>query len=368
MSLSPISLASGYVPFPAPAVATEAAVAAVQAGPLPVLPAAGLPALREALAGRFRQQGATVEAGQVIVTPGAKPALYALLLAVLQPGDEVLLLTPNWFGFAELVARAGGTLRSLPLSAADGYALHPEAIATALTPRTRLLLYSNPNNPTGRLYTRAELDGLVAVTRQHPGLLVLADEIYDLMVFSDERVPSLLEWPDPHGQHLVVNGFSKSLGLVGWGIGYLIAPPELARACAAWQHATGSAVPAPIQQAALAATLAAPAVAGEILERLAETRELMLQELNSIPGVRYVLPTGTYYVFADLTAYLSPNPAPADAAALVGRLREGGVEVVDGSGCDAPGFVRLSYAVPAADLREALGRLRATLTGSAARP
>ena len=203
-TLPAISLASGYGNFAVP----DAVVARVQqqltALPLPVSPTEGLPELRAALATRYHTQGAAdVTAANIVVTPGTKAALFLLLSAVLQPGDEVLVPTPNWFGFAELIERAGGTLRTLPLAAADGYALQPEALEAALTPRTRLLIITNPNNPTGRVYSRLELAALLAVTGQNPRLLVLSDEIYSGIRFGPEPVPTLLSFPDPHGQHLV---------------------------------------------------------------------------------------------------------------------------------------------------------------------
>ena len=358
-----ISLASGYGAFLTPAAAAEAAVRSMQAGPLPVLEAAGLPALREAIAQPSQAvPAAHIGPENVVVTPGAKAALFLLLQTVLRPGDEVLLPTPNWFGFGELITRAGGVARALPLSAADTYAFPPELLRTALTPRTRVLLLSNPNNPTGRVYHREELAALLAVTREYPELFVLSDEIYNLMTFAARPVPSLLEFPDPHGRHLVVNGFSKSLALIGWNIGYLVAPLAIARACAATQRATGGAVAAPIQDAALAVTQAAASVASGLVHQLQPTRRLMLELLAEIPHVPPVAPEATYYAFPDLRAYVRPElPAAEASAELVSRLQRGGLEVVDGATCGAPGFIRISYAVSEPVLREGLSRLAATL-------
>ncbi|MDB5233259.1 MAG: hypothetical protein JWR44_252, partial [Hymenobacter sp.] len=228
-----ISLASGYGNFAVPAAALAAANAvlahAQQTGePLAVSPIAGLPELREALAHRYRQRGATsLTAEHVLVTAGAKTGLFALLSEMLAPGDEVLLPTPNWFGFFDLVRRAGGLLRKLPLASADNYALTPETLRAALTPATRLLLLSNPNNPTGRVYSHAEWGALLAVTAEFPQLWVLSDEIYEGICFGPSPVPTLLAFPDPHQRHVVVSGFSKSLALAGWGVGCLAAPHEL---------------------------------------------------------------------------------------------------------------------------------------------
>ena len=361
-SLPVISLASGYGDFPMPPAARERATQALTADLLLVSPTAGLPELREAIAARLRQQGAKVTAEQVVVTPGAKPALLAVLSSLLRPGDEVLLPTPNWFGFAGLVERAGGILRPLPLAAADNYVLTPDLLRAALTPATRVLVLSNPNNPTGRVYHRAELEDLLAVTGEFPGLSVLSDEIYDGISFGPVPVPTLLSFPDPRGQHVVVNGFSKSLALIGWSVGYLVAPPALAAACTGWQFATSGAVPVPNQLAALAATKAAADITAGLRTRLAPARALMLQALAALPEVRGPVPEGTYYAFPDLTAYLDPTLPPAEASRrLYQRLLAAGVEVVDGSTCAAPGFFRISCAVPEPLLREGLRRLGAVL-------
>ncbi|WP_046244716.1 pyridoxal phosphate-dependent aminotransferase [Hymenobacter terrenus] len=367
-----ISLASGYGNFAVPTVAMKAAQAALataqqQQAPLELSPAAGLPELREALVQRYRQRGATyLTADQVVVTAGAKTGLFALLSEMLQPGDDVLLPTPNWFGFYDLVRRAGGVLRTLPLAAADNYALQPETLRTALTPATRLLIISNPNNPTGRVYSRAEWAALLAVTADFPQLWVLSDEIYEGICFGPEPVPTLLALPDPHQQHVVVSGFSKSLALAGWGVGCVVAPPALAKAITARLFSTGVPVPIPAQAAALAATRAAEAIGAALCAQLRPTRQFLLDALANLPGAPTVIaPEGTYYVFADFTRFLGPAlPAPEASAQLVQQLAAAGVAVVDGATCGAPGFVRLSYAVAEDDMRQALKRLIAVLSPS----
>lgn len=361
--MSPISLASGYGNFlPAPEV-TSRVVSLLHTGRLPVSPVEGLPALREALADTYQQQsGQPVTPVNIVVTPGTKAALFALLRAVLHPGDEVLLPAPNWFGFWELIERAGGVVRALPLHVADGYALTPETLQAAITPKTRLILFTNPNNPTGRIYQRAEVEALLTITRQYPRVFVLSDEIYDGICFEPEPVPSLLSFPDPNGQHLVVNGFSKSLTLLGWNIGYLVAPPAVARACALQQFATGGAVAVPSQLAALAATEAKSSITATLQQQLLLNRQRLLNFLSALPGALPHPPGGTYYAFPDLRAFLTPHLSPADASVqLVAKLQAAGVSVVDGETCGAPGFARLSYAVPANELTEAIQRLTAVL-------
>ena len=364
-----ISLASGYGNFAVPEMAMRAATAAfrdslAQGRPLPVAPPGGLPALREALAARYRRRGATsVTAGQVIITAGAKTGLFALMSELLRPGDDVLLPTPNWFGFQDLVRRAGGQLRTLPLDPGNDYALTPAALREALRPKTRLLILSNPNNPTGRVLSAPEWATLLKVTTDFPELWVLSDEIYEGISFGNVPVPTLLAQSGAGPRHLVVSGYSKSLALAGWGIGCLVAPAGLAAAVEARLFSTGVAVPVPSQLAALAATEHADAISAGLCDQLRTNRRILLDGLAALPNAPVVrAPEGTYYVFADFTRFLAPGqPAPAASAQLVRHLADSGVEVVDGASCGAPGFVRLSYAVGEGVLREALVRIRAGL-------
>ncbi|GAB3326092.1 aspartate/prephenate aminotransferase [Hymenobacter humi] len=361
-----ISLASGYGNFAVPAVALQAATAVLTSAqqrhaPLAVSPIGGLPELREALAARYRQRGARgTTAEQVLVTAGSKAGLFALLTELLEPGADVLMPTPNWFGFYEMVRRAGGQLRTLPLAAADNYALHPEALRAALTPATRLLIISNPNNPTGRVYSQEEWAAVLAVTQDFPELWVLSDEIYEGICFGPEPVPTLLAQPNPHGRHVVVSGFSKSLALAGWSVGCLVAPLELARAVEARLFSTVPPATVLAQAAALAATQHAEAISAALCAQLSQTRPVLLAGLAALPGApALVAPEGTYYVFADFTRFLDPAlPAALASAQLVQQLAAGGVEVVDGATCGAPGFARLSYAVPETELRQALARMQ----------
>ena len=194
---------------------------------------------------------------------------------------------------------------------------------------------------------------------------MLSDEIYEGISFGAVPVPTLLAQPGAGPRHVVVSGFSKSLALAGWGVGCLVAPPALAAAVAARLFATGVAVPVPVQLAALAATEHAEAIGAALCVQLQATRQQLLAGLAALPGAGAVpAPEGTYYVLADFRRFLPAGlPAPAASAALVRRLAQAGVEVVDGATCGAPGFARLSYAVPAEVLAQALVRLRAGLLG-----
>ena len=213
------------------------------------------------------------------------------------------------------------------------------------------------------MYTADEWRALLAVTRDFPDLWVLSDEIYEGICFDAVPVPTLLAQPDPHQRHVVVSGFSKSLALAGWGVGCAVAPPALARAVEARLFSSAGPVPVPNQLAALAATRHAEAIGAALCAQLAPTRALLLSGLAELPGAPApAAPAGTYYVFADFTRFLAPGVPAADASArLQQQLATAGVEVVDGATCGAPGFYRLSYAVPEAELRQALLGLKHAL-------
>ena len=327
-------------------------------------PAQGLPALREAIADRYRRTaGIAVDTARIVVTPGTKYAVHTLLQTLLQPGDEVLIPTPNWFGFHQLMTRArGATLRLLPLDAADGYALPPAAVVAALTPQTKLLILTNPGNPTGRVYALAELNAVLAAVRAaRPDVWVLSDEIYDGITFepSLRPAPTVLALPDPGGRHVVINGFSKSLAMAGWRVGYVVAPPALAPVLTQYLLDTVSGV-APLNQlAGAAATDHFEAVTRDLLTALVPAREVLLSGLDQL-GVPAFPTQGAYYAFADLRPWLPAGFASeaAASAALLARLRdEFGLLLIDGATCGAPGFARITFAAPVADLREGLRRL-----------
>lgn len=354
-----ISLADGYATFAAPPIAMEALRQAVSADRLRFGPPEGILELREAISARYRRQyGVEVNPATIVITPGAKFGLHALLRTLLRTGDEVLIPTPNWAGLVDLVRDAGGSLNLLPLDESDGYALSPTQLAAAITPQTRIILLTNPNNPTGRIYTKAEIAALLAVTAQWPDLYFISDEIYDGLTYDGARVPSLAEWPDSRERHVIVHGFSKSLAMPGWHVGYVVAPPAIAKAMADYQRRTVSSAAVIYQHGAIAVTNSFENITAELLPQLIFNRQLLLDGLAQI-GVTVFAPQGGYFVFADLRPWLPLDQDPiAGSATLVNFLRaETGLIVLDGALFGTPGFVRMLFATSVADLREALRRL-----------
>ncbi len=230
-----ITLASGAAYFNTPAPIRQAATMALEGGQTSYGPTEGTAELRQAVADRYhRLNSAPVAPKRVLITAGVKQALYSIFLHLLQPGDEVIIQTPNWFGFHELLLQAKVNLVYLTTTPQAEYTLTPVALEAAITSRTKLIILSNPCNPTGRVYSTTEISGLLAVINQYPDIWVLSDEIYDLVTYGTQ-VPSLTEFPDVHQRYLIVNGFAKSFAMSGWRVGYLIAPPELYQACTKFQ-------------------------------------------------------------------------------------------------------------------------------------
>jgi aspartate aminotransferase len=350
-----ISLASGATYFNTPEPARQAAIAAIQNNKTFYADVAGTRALREAIVQRYQQHNqARVDPDNILVTPGTKQALYNVLRAILKPGDEVVIPAPNWFGLHQVMEPLGVKLLLMPTSLADNYALRPGKLKELISPNTRLFIFSNPCNPTGRRYSPEEVEALLQVTRKHPDLYVLSDEVYDL-VFYGERVPSLLEMDDPHQQHIVVNGFSKSFAMTGWRIGYVITPPSLREVCRQFQQATYSGVPEFVQEAAQVLVQHQATLLPPLLEILRENKMVMSHFLTA-RGILYYSPDGAYYTFPDLARYLTD--ALPTVTQLAAWLKERyGLEILPGDLFGAPGFARLSFGIEKERLQQALHRL-----------
>jgi aspartate aminotransferase len=354
-----ISLASGATYFNSPEPARQAAIAAIQHHKTFYGEVAGTRVLREAIANRYQQHNQVqVNPENILITPGTQQALYNVLRAILHPGDEVLIPAPNWFGLHQLLEPLGARLVLVPTVLSDSYALRPKKLQELISPHTRLFLFSNPCNPTGRRYSLEELQNLLLVTRKYPDLYVLADEVYDLVTFG-ERVPSLLELPDPHGRHIVVNGFSKSFAMTGWRIGYLITPFALSQPCQQFQQVTYSGVSEFVQEAALAVMQDYGQILAPMVEILRENKVIMTQFLAA-RGILFFSPDAAYYVFPDLSRYLTEMiPTITQLAAWL--KAQYALEILPGDLFGAPGFARLSFGIEKGRLQEALHRLALAL-------
>ncbi|MDX5442895.1 MAG: aminotransferase class I/II-fold pyridoxal phosphate-dependent enzyme [Hymenobacteraceae bacterium] len=363
-----ISLASGASYFKTPGVAAQRAIEAIETDAITYGETEGMAALREAVVEKYTQLNIKdLLPDQVLVTSGVKQALYNLLQNLLRtPEDEVILPIPSWFGFQELMRYSKGKLVPLHTRLEDNFALTPQMLQQVITKNTRLLLLTNPNNPTGRTYTLQELEALFQVLEKYPEVLVICDEIYDQVAFG-KQVPTALASQYLKNRIIVVNGISKSFAMSGWRVGYMVGPLNIIQACTDFQQATISGVSTVLQEAALAALQQADAVLQPMQAVLEANRTLMINSLKQLTEVRLMEPEGSYYIFADFSAYLN-HTSPEGTEIKSGTdlweylKQKAKVEVQPGENFGAPGFARLSFAVEPDRLLQALQQLSSCLT------
>ena len=361
-----ITLATGSSYFRSPDAATDAAIAALQTGKTFYGPAEGTEALRQAVAARYKKEGITMLPEQVLITPGSKQALFNLFTVLLREGDEVVIPTPAWFGFDDLLKYSKGKGVALQTHLSEGYAITPDALRRTLNEHSRILILTNPGNPTGRVYRKAELEALLEVVNEFPDLYVISDEIYDFVTYGQPVASIFSCQRAPKERTFVVNGFSKSFAMSGWRLGYLAGPPELVKQCTDFQSATLAGVSVFLQDAALATLEQRDEALPPMLHVLQEHRELMRQELNTIPQVRYYLPDGAYYFFPNFNSYIGRTTPEGETIStsvdLFRYLREQyELEIAPGDNFGAPGHARMSFAVEKPVLQEALRRLHEAL-------
>ncbi|GHA59923.1 pyridoxal phosphate-dependent aminotransferase [Pontibacter akesuensis] len=358
-----ISLAAGSSYFRSPEAATQAAVKALHEGKTFYGPSQGTPELRKAISQKYKAEGISLEPSQVLITPGTKQALFNLFSVLLRQGDDVVVPTPAWFGFHELMKYSNGTLVPLPTKLEDGYKLTPDMLRVTLSERTRILLLTNPGNPTGRVYSKSELEALLEVTKDYPNLYVISDEIYDLVTYGSPVASILSCQGAKAARTIVVNGFSKSFAMSGWRLGFILGPDELIAKCVHFQNATVAGVSIFIQDAAQATVENRHEALPHMQEILAHNRSVMQQGLDAIPEVRYYLPDGAYYFFPDFSQYLNRTSITGEKIStsvdLCRYLRTCyNLELSPGDYFGAPGHARMSFAVETPRLQDALNRLR----------
>jgi aspartate/methionine/tyrosine aminotransferase len=350
-----ISLAVGEPDFPTPAHIVEAGQAALGAGFTRYSPNPGYLDLREAIAEkRLRVSGVKVDpASEVFVTVGAMEALMLTFMVGIDPGDEVLVTDPSYSNFVSQITLAGGVPVYVPTDPENGYLPAPEAIRAALTPRTRAVLVNSPANPTGAVYPRDLLHAIGELAQSHD-LLIVSDETYEALVYGDVQHVSLASIPGLADRTVSIYSFSKEYAMTGWRIGYLLGPAPMLRVMATVQEQMCSCVNAATQRAALAALRGSQECVATMRRAYERRRDLVVERLNRIPGVRCPRPDGAFYTFPDVRAVTHETKALAERL-----LYEEKVVVSPGEafGPRAAGFLRLSYASSDGALTEGLDRL-----------
>jgi aspartate aminotransferase len=361
-----INLSFGEPDFQTPQYIKDAAKQALDDGFTFYTPVPGIPELRQAICDKFKRDNQLdYQPNQIVVSTGAKQALANAVLSLVNPGDEVIVFSPYWVSYEEMVKLAEGT--SIPLAGTleNDYKVTAAQLEAAITERTKLIMYSSPCNPTGSVFSREELGKIAAVMARHPQVFALADEIYEYINFVGEHV-SLAQFPEVKDQVITVNGFSKGYAMTGWRLGYLAARPDIASACDKMQSQITSGTCSITQRAGLAALRGGRASADEMVAAYRRRRDLVLDIVRDIPGFKTPTPSGAFYIFPEVSAYFgrtAPDGSTINNSLDLAMylLNDALVSAVSGEAFGAPECMRFSTAAADDKLVEAFRRVKESL-------
>jgi aspartate aminotransferase len=328
-------------------------------------PVPGYLSLRKAISEKLRvENGVTFAPEQIIVGNGAKQELCNVILATVNPGDEVIIPMPAWVSYVEMVKLAEGKTVAVNAGIEQDFKVTPQQLEAAITPKTRALLLCSPSNPTGSVYTRDELQGLVNVLAKHPEILVIADEIYEHINYTG-AFTSMASFPEIADRVVIINGVSKAYAMTGWRIGWLAAPLAIAKAVNKLQGQYTSGASSIAQKAAEAAYTGSQDCVEEMRKAFHRRRNLVVELARQIPGLQVNEPAGAFYLFPLVKSYFGKRAGDRvindDNDLAMYLLEVGHVATVAGSAFGAPGYIRLSYATSDDNIREALRRMAAAL-------
>ncbi len=356
-----ISFSAGEPDFDTPEHIKKAAADALAKGLTKYTAATGLPALKKAIAAKFqRDNGLSYEAGQVVVSCGAKHSLYNVMQAVLEEGDEAIIPAPYWVSYPAMVKCAGATPVIVNTEEKDGLKMRPDQLRDAITPRTKMLVLCSPSNPTGMVYTKAELEALADVVLQ-TDVLVISDEIYEKLVFGVPFASIATTRPGMKERTVVVNGASKAYAMTGWRIGYAAGPKEIMDAAGRMQSQSTSNATSIAQHATIAALEGDQSCVEKMRVEYAKRRDAIVARLRAIPGVSCGEPQGAFYVFPRVSALYGKSAngrkIQGSVALAEALLEQAQIATVPGSGFGADAFIRLSYATSMEKIQAGLDRL-----------
>lgn len=361
-----INLSVGEPDFNTPDHIKQAAIKAVEDNFSFYTPVPGYMSLRKAIAAKLeRENGLSFAPEQIVVGNGAKHALCNVILATVNPGDEVIIPTPAWVSYVEMVKLAEGKNVLIPTGVEQDFKITPAQLEAAITDRTRAIILCSPSNPTGSVYTREELAALVDVLKRYPKVLIIADEIYEHILYNGGEFVSLASFPEVAAQTVVINGVSKAYAMTGWRIGYCACPPEVAKAVTKLQGQFTSGASSIAQKAAEAAYNGPQECVEEMRQAFERRRNLVVRLAREIPGFVINEPQGAFYLFPEVSAYFGKETEGykiTDSSSLaMYLLQEAHVAMVDGAAFCAPGYLRLSYATSDENLVEAFRRISVAL-------
>ena len=356
-----INLSLGEPDFDTPEHIKEAAMQALRDGYTKYTPVPGLPELRQAISEKFLRDNALhYDTDQIVVSNGAKQSLANISLALLNPGDEVIVFAPYWVSYYEIIRLSGAVPVIVKADIDQDYKVKPEQLEAAITPRTKLVLYSSPCNPTGSAFTREELEALAAVLEKHPDILVISDEIYEYIRFGGSHA-SIGSLENMRHRTITINGMSKGFAMTGWRIGYMGAPKWVAKACAKMQGQFTSGANAFGQKAAAVALQSDMSPTYAMRDAFQKRRDLVVEKLGKIPGMKVNLPEGAFYSFPDISAFFGKSAGSftiknsEDFCTYL--LEEAGVASVPGAPFGADNCFRISFAASEEELMAACERI-----------
>ncbi len=360
-----IDLSLGEPDFDTPVFIKDAAKKALDDGFTKYSPVAGFLDLRKAISDKFsRDNHLTFSPEQVVVSTGAKQSIANAVLALINPDEEVIVPSPYWVSYREMVKMAGGKLVKVNTQLSNEFKLTGEELESAVTPKSKLFIFSSPCNPTGAVYSKEELHSLAKVLAKYPEIIVISDEIYEYINFIGKH-ESIAQFEELKDRVVVVNGCSKGYAMTGWRLGYIGAPLEIAKACEKIQGQFTSGTNSIAQRAALAALNGSLVETYKMRDAFNRRRELVRELLNTIPGVKSNHPDGAFYFFPDLSFYFGKKYKQyeiknADDLCMF-LLYEGNVSIVTGSAFGNENCVRISYATSDDKLVKAIERIKSTL-------
>jgi len=355
-----LALGVGEPDFETPEHIKQAAVQAIADGYTRYTAVDGYPALKQAIVNKLqRDNGLAYQPNQILVSCGGKHSLYNLCQAMLDSGDEVIIPAPYWVSYPDLALLGNATPVLLDCPMSSGFKLQPEQLREAINANTRIVMLNSPSNPTGVAYSRADLEALGEVLRQYPDILVVSDDIYEHILWTDAPFCNIfMACPDLIGRGMVINGVSKAYAMTGWRIGYAAGPAKLIAAMKKMQSQSTSNPASISQMAAIAALNGDQSCIAPMLEAFQRRHKLVVDGLNAIDGLPCLPSDGAFYAFPDVNGMIARLDGVSDDIELAGLLLERiGVALVTGSAFGAPGHLRLSFATSDANLKDALSRL-----------
>ena len=357
-----IGLSLGEPDFNTPDFIKEAAIQAINDNYSSYTPVDGYVELKDAITTKFkRDNGLNYNRSQIVVSTGAKQSLANIAMVMLNPGDEVLLPCPYWVSYADLIKLAEGTPIELPTTVESNFKITPEQLEAAITPKTRMIWYSSPCNPSGMVYSKEELRALADVLVKYPNIIVMSDEIYEHINFVGTNA-SMAQFDDMYDRVITVNGVSKAFAMTGWRIGYMGAPEWIAKACTKIQGQITSGANCIAQRATITALEAPVSKIKFMIDTFKERRKLIISLINEIKGFKTPEPEGAFYVFPDISYFFGKTikghqiKDATDFSLFL--LEEALVATVTGDAFGNPECIRISYAASEAQIEEALKRIK----------